>query len=588
MTAKATSEKADGRSAIPGLPFEEVSGGIAKDPASDRAVARYQGWLRECQATHEKCQQSAFKGLPKRVLDLRNPDICGNVRLRKTNKDDIFDRYMALSYCWEGERPLLTLQENVHHHLQRISWESLPSSYRDAVWLCRKLGIDYLWIDSLCIVQDDTTEWDHQTGITGDIYHNAKVVLVAASSSKPSDSILRRRYREIPWYASLQEQQQKPVTVQAYQIRKHRYDDAAEETLITTRAWCYQERLMARRCLVFGAEETTFECRVGCHCECTKLVTANKFSMRSRHKSQLMPDRLYVPLLQGSSPHLSTEDAYQYWRDAVFLYSTKQLSVPTDRLAAFTALTRTIQAATDDEYYAGLWKADLIHQMIWLPCNSGWPFAPSFPNVNFEAYVAPTWSWASYPGGVMYGDKPPRIEEYQAKILDVSCTLTGQNRFGAVKSGYLLLHARKIRAILAFRAFDDHTLSLRSDPSKPFRNWVTEILVGHTRMDFRDINLDCPVRAEHTTMRPGGIQQILQPNFDALLISGETVQDDCSGEATLLWLTKTNVLVLADSNELPQSYHRLGLVYISPDKQDELEWWALAFKQSEFHEAHII
>ena len=111
-------------------------------------------WVKKCEGTHISCwSERAEVSLPTRVLDLSAVAEMGTVTI--VDGQGLRERYVALSYCWGGKSPLRALKSNIHQLREGVSIEKLPKTAQDTVLVCRRLGIRYLWIDSLCIVQDD-------------------------------------------------------------------------------------------------------------------------------------------------------------------------------------------------------------------------------------------------------------------------------------------------------------------------------------------------------------------------------------------------------------------------------------------------
>jgi hypothetical protein len=104
--------------------------------------------------------------------------------------------YVALSHCWGtlGKHPLRTTTDNLQEHISGISWSTLPKTFQDALKITRELGIDYIWIDSLCIVQDSEEDWRQESREMGLIYERARVTIAAAGAadSSPKCFILDR------------------------------------------------------------------------------------------------------------------------------------------------------------------------------------------------------------------------------------------------------------------------------------------------------------------------------------------------------------------------------------------------------------
>lgn len=127
--------------------------------------------------------------LPKRVLKISSH--LKELRIQLIKKADR-SRYCALSHCWGAaeKRPLTTTTRNLQNHLAGILWHQLPQTFREAVLVTLSLGIEYLWIDSLCIVQDDKSDWHREAQKMGMLYRNASLVLAAGGAKDSTESLL--------------------------------------------------------------------------------------------------------------------------------------------------------------------------------------------------------------------------------------------------------------------------------------------------------------------------------------------------------------------------------------------------------------
>jgi hypothetical protein len=119
-----------------------------------------------------------------------------NVRLRETDGNTV-DRYITLSHCWGSQQPLTTTAATLNTRNMNISWESLPAVFQDAITVTRRLHIHFLWIDSLCILQDVKEDWVKESAKMGSIYEHSYPTIAAASSINSTVSFLfARRFRQ--------------------------------------------------------------------------------------------------------------------------------------------------------------------------------------------------------------------------------------------------------------------------------------------------------------------------------------------------------------------------------------------------------
>ena len=171
----------------------------------DRVVRLATRWLSQCDSSHPKCAPEPHT-LPRRLLDLR-----GGVRLIDTTTSPFFSpsspsssytppEYTTLSHCWgppSPTHPLLTTTVStlpIHTSPSGIPWPTLPLLFQDVVLLVRSLGYQYLWIDSLCILQDSEEDWLRESANMSSIYAHAALNIAATAQRDASVSLFRRRF----------------------------------------------------------------------------------------------------------------------------------------------------------------------------------------------------------------------------------------------------------------------------------------------------------------------------------------------------------------------------------------------------------
>jgi hypothetical protein len=193
---------------------------------------------------------------------------------------------------------------------------------------------------------------------------------------------------------------------------------------LSTRAWALQERLLSRRILHFGKEQTYFECKQGFLGE-TGLLTTDYYCA--------------FDLSQTTNQ----ETVYDYWTKILFFqYHNRLLTKSSDKLPSLAGLARLFSERLEDDYLAGLWKKSLVKCLFWIVRGAS----------TLSYYRAPSWSWASLDGiasmGFLYGTET--LEEY-ARLIDYYVELKGKNPFGEVKDGWIKLEAPLIPLYLTGR-----------------------------------------------------------------------------------------------------------------------------------------
>ena len=522
--------------------------GVSVDRSSGEAIALCRGWIKDCENAHPNCAVSRKAGLPRRVLDCRTDR---SIRLCKVSRVPAACRYIALSYCWGGTSPPMTERANVSKRFKSISWESMPKLYKDAIVLARNLDIPFLWIDSLCIIEDRKGDRDHEISQMGGIFESATVVIIAAASKSPcygfaqdiskawrADNRLRFIWRDL-------------TTVHYGDVKLHgvkfreqvhniNYEvDACRQECISARAWTYQERQLARRCLIMKGKEMVWECKTTCLCECSG--DQSSLALQKRLCPQLLPpicaraDRKRQIFEKPSA-------AYHFWHDAVRMYTSRTLSRDGDRLPAISAIASLVSDATGDTYLAGLWRRDLIGGLMWY--NN-----PSYEEVHpYTSYIAPSWSWASTPAPTRYPGVP---SSPCAEVVEAWCKTDGDNSFGPVRDGAIVLNAVHCLAHVAiFRSPDNNWPMIRILMEGASTH---ETESHHSEFNFLDgFRVEAVSVSSNIDTRSQFLQRIRNPTG--------AMQYPCSGYVRLLWLAEDVCLILAYPKDGSEAFTRLGIL----------------------------
>lgn len=289
------------------------------------------------------------------------------------------------------------------------------------------LGFDYVWIDALCIIQDDPDDWEREAPRMGKIYENATLVFAAHGG----DLALIKQDLE-PIHDPFRPEDAPVYCRRSFEdVHKAFFADPSDPSNWFGRSWCMQERLFARRILHFGGteEECVFECCVSTTCECGGIVKHKKPN-NDTMKMQ------FAGSLSQINPG-SADDVWKSYIDILEDYSARGLSFAVDTLPAISAVMSSMSFSLD-EYFAGIWKYGLL-------LNLQWEAMKTAESVRHDLYVAPSWSWACRSGAVMWylgKDINPSNahDKYDfAAVLGVSCTLATDDPYGKVNAGQLTL-----------------------------------------------------------------------------------------------------------------------------------------------------
>lgn len=305
-------------------------------------------WIQSCIENHPACKISTGPGKPARLVQLSLKDSVWHICLHDTDPLRSYE-YVALSHCWSLSEPLRTVKENLAQHRDHISIDAMSAVYKDAILLTWTLNIDYLWIDSLCIVQNDADEWALESVKMGDIYNNAIVVFAAQGAHMG----LRKNASEP--IKDPQRPDDPPIFCRRKVDHRNFFVSAWGRSPWFTRGWCLQERILARRLLLFGgmSDENFFECGEYLTCECGR-------AEESRDKSTLR--ELYAMVIQIPKEEQDQIDEDWVWKLYIRTceeYTARNLTFPTDTMPAISSLMRVLEPYLGT-YLAGIYEHNLI------------------------------------------------------------------------------------------------------------------------------------------------------------------------------------------------------------------------------------
>ena len=206
-------------------------------------------WILDCIDNHSECASNLNPALPTRVLDVGLSN--GNQEPRLILGHGIQGPYIALSHCWGSSKPLVTNTGNIQEHLTTIPFQGLPQTFQDAVTVTRRLSYRFLWIDSLCIIQDRPEDWQNECTKMSDIYKNAVVTITGPAAKDSSCGFLGDRkcsyQASCSWnYQGRHDGVIRQVTLASGFGNGHFLNETEEQSVINHRAWILQERLLSQ------------------------------------------------------------------------------------------------------------------------------------------------------------------------------------------------------------------------------------------------------------------------------------------------------------------------------------------------------
>ena len=364
--------------------------------------------------------------------------------------------YMTLSHCW-GKKSTFKLTKTSQSDLKGgIPITRLPQTYADAVKIVVMLGVDYIWIDSLCILQDSKEDWDKEAAQMSMVYQNSFCNIAALDAEDSHSGIFAARDPSIlePLIITSKWVNTPPLRWST----KHRRIDAdssfvIDSSLIHQRAWVLQERMLAPRTLHFGRKQLYWECR--------ESIASETLPMKS-HPSWWNGPFVVMPTSTTTNP----ENILSLWNSLVRKYSHCNLTYITDKLVAVSGLGKEIRKALtlctqgtslDTMYLAGLWRFRLESQLLWTRSVQT-PLKP-----RPKEYIAPTWSWASVDSGVETHPvtQENKISVHLAVVKAATISSPINDEFVRVSEGELQVEAALWELVSLDRK--EHRLQIRLD-----------------------------------------------------------------------------------------------------------------------------
>lgn len=561
-------------------------------------------WLQDCLHTHKNCAplhvSQRTPALPSRVIDVSNPSKACLLETRGKH-----DNYLTLSYCWGQGKRLLTTSQSYENFQQGLPTDDrLPATFRDAFNVTKALGYDYIWIDALCILQDNPSDTHRQMADMASIYHNSVLTLFGSNGDSTDSGLFTNRKGPSckPCNVAIKTiENGKPQETKVAFFSEY-YDFHVDP--LSERGWVLQEQVLAQRQLIYTPREIRWTCKTRSLSE----TRPYKTRFNNHPEDEIIPSGP----LNGMRLLVSKPDTYRTlsfarqdigeihdtFYGAMENYSARKLSFRDDKLPAVAGIAQIMHRHFGGDYGAGLWKEDLARGLCWATeiesddANDVIASSREEPQEPTD-YIAPSWSWASLgERGVRWHPKALRsgsgkiVEEVH--VLDWTFTYPSNALvpFGQVSSGTITLRGY-YREIL-----------LVASPWVCANNWFFHAHDPSTSSSIGKITLDTPM-----------IRQELLSDYQ-----GEEDLSDCRSlpEAGIPVSTLTTfacetsrhrhvhalVLVALDSTGL--RYKRIGMLYAqepletaprqrtNPTYGVERGSWAFNEKQGSYQTVHIV
>jgi len=418
--------------------------------------------------------------LPTRVIDV---GVVGDPQVRVVQPSGLDGPYATLSHCWGGPIQTVLTTKTLSSFKTGLSVDTLPANFKDAISITRQLGLKYLWIDSLCILQDSKEDWEIESKNMGRIYLYSEVNISAMSSKGSTDGILRQRAAPDldpkPSYVQVH-----PDDPEGFFVRLERQLDLDEDlrrldlySPLSKRGWTLQESLLAKRHICYGEKQIYWRCPDGFRSADGLLQEAKRgYAPPTKTYPQLLWAAREDLFFYNLTPPQKRPILDQYYQ-LVEAYSQRKLSFPSDKLPALSGIAQRLHYHLEGLYLAGLWSEDFHRGLLWKVQVGNLVCA--------EPYRAPSWSWAVTDQPISYySPKLLSSSGVELRLLEVDITPRNEmNRFGEITSARIVVRGHTMPLVRSTQVVEawapgffcgrgewdcqEGEMTLPSEPGKP-------------------------------------------------------------------------------------------------------------------------
>lgn len=366
-----------------------------------------QRWVSGCLRSHPGCKVERQPCYPSRLLCIASDPLQLAITTDWTQRP----LYATLSHCW-GTRQFETLQTTNLDQLRRaVPGRFLSKVFLDAVQIARAAGFIYLWIDSLCIIQDSQEDWQMEASMMASVYGGSSLNIAASSAKDGTEGCFLKPLHHFGGFTA---RVCINGRIELFDVStRDVYKNNVTWSHLATRAWAAQEKVLPPRTLHCGDQGFFWECK-------------------TQFASEYFPHGFCEahPYLRYHSLMLRDSNLLYYWRRLKEWYTKCDLTKPQDKLIALSGVVQAIRGKTGDQYFAGLWRRTLDQELCWRAIDIR----------ERPEYRAPSWSWAAVDGPVMSKLITSKVLGIGfVQVRSVSAIHPGSNVFGNVLHGTLSL-----------------------------------------------------------------------------------------------------------------------------------------------------
>lgn len=331
------------------------------ETSSEDCLKQVSVWLRSCLENHAGCKirkasPESPTTLPTRLVDVGSLElgIEPSLVITKNLGVDIIE-YVALSHRWGLEKFITLIFRNIDDFTKRLPFGDLRAVFQDAISLTRSLGIRYIWIDSLCIIQDSIDDWMSESAIMGEIYRNSLFTIAASAAAEGSENFYAKRdvFNVIPFSVNIK---WKSHEGQYICFKGNLRSSGIADAALNQRGWVIQERSLSPRTVYFG-RQLFWECRELMACR----TCPRRFCLQHDHGERAIRS-VKIREMDANS---NTFNAMS-WEGVVSAYTRCGLTKGEDKLIALSGIVKQLRRQYNNaDYIAGLWRSELHQQLHW-------------------------------------------------------------------------------------------------------------------------------------------------------------------------------------------------------------------------------
>ncbi|PSN72086.1 HET-domain-containing protein [Corynespora cassiicola Philippines] len=382
---------------------------VGQSTHPDYTGPQIKSWINTCDTQHPFCQyNNANSFVPTRLVDINT----GNqemIRVVETKKHNIKGPYVTLSHCW-GRDYFMRLQRDNEKILMGpgVRTKELTKNFQQAIEVARFIGVRYIWIDSLCIVQGQGGDFAYEGNFMHKVYRSSYCNIVAADSRDSKGGLFRDRKPDDIAPATFMASENSVLEDGMWRVlEEDMWKSELLEADIYKRGWVFQERMLSPRILHFTKSQIYWDCSTISACEVLPdglPFSLDRFASTDRHWRGRLQETADVSqdAIKAGPNDLSLET---FWRNALLRYTQCDLTNQGDKTIAIWSVAKLVRdlfdlESTHEQYGGGVWGIALHEQLAWhaLDCVG-------HARLENLQHANPSWSWASVKGPMIAQDR---------------------------------------------------------------------------------------------------------------------------------------------------------------------------------------